>query len=604
MVVEKDLLALSDVAKLCNTSNSNISNWRNRDEKFPKPFATTSAGPIWKSEDIIGYLQQKAGTEYDVITSGNLSSTKVAIIGRERGGKSFLTSRFVLDKKGFVDLFCGNDKAKTPCPVFVKVSEYISLDGFMFHSDFNSIYQDDDDEIKALKAKVSALVDNMYLQSDLEKMAEIEDLIRDIKKVEENYPNRRKAQLYIDAFERPSNFCKELLRECNLGNIEIVDTPGVSGKVEASKVDKCSIYLFLIKPDNEDESQTLCRLVTQLKSEIATSKVAFLYKKEGMFFTEKKYNDAKESVKKNMAVYTDLFEDLKGSIISTELDVLDPASHCIMFPTMDPEDETLPEELFLKDIKNKLVTAFVPQSGEEEDAVIAEIIKSYGKEAVDFTISLLNGIPMHSLTTDDKKYSDDDVISEKHDRVMTNDSYRFRTDLSDAYHKEADLLYDYFSKFEAVDYPEEWKQITIKYVYKKLIASVKTDRGLGVGTHPWEEKPARTMLIEESIFADRILASIQGKEAVAINEPYRKALRNCNITSATWNFVGCKDDAEAVLKLEIITKCLLAVPVSDRKSMVLNRYVGGLRKVAEYKILDLLGFSHDEAMKQLQQLPF
>ena len=48
----------------------------------------------------------------------------------------------------------------------------------------------------------------------------------------------------------------------------------------------------------------------------------------------------------------------------------------------------------------------------------------------------------------------------------------------------------------------------------KLTASVRTDRGLGVGTHHWEERPARTMLIEESILADRILANILDKDEI------------------------------------------------------------------------------------------
>lgn len=52
MVVDMELMALSDVAKLCGTSNSNVSNWRARDSKFPVPYTETSAGPIWKSEDI------------------------------------------------------------------------------------------------------------------------------------------------------------------------------------------------------------------------------------------------------------------------------------------------------------------------------------------------------------------------------------------------------------------------------------------------------------------------------------------------------------------------------------------------------------------------
>ena len=59
MIIEKELLALSDVAKLCGTSNSNVSNWRTRDSKFPIPYTDTSAGPIWKADDIITYLQKK-----------------------------------------------------------------------------------------------------------------------------------------------------------------------------------------------------------------------------------------------------------------------------------------------------------------------------------------------------------------------------------------------------------------------------------------------------------------------------------------------------------------------------------------------------------------
>lgn len=205
---------------------------------------------------------------------------------------------------------------------------------------------------------IHQLVDHSFLQDDVSKMEEIESLIREIVKIEEE--KGKKTRTYIDTYQKPSTFCKELLRECGLGSIEIIDTPGVSGNVEAARTAKSDIYLFLIKPDNNDESLTLKRIVTTIKADVATSKVAFLYKKEGFFITQKKYQDAKETVKKDMEAYSELFADLKGSIVSTELDVLDPAAHCILFPTMDPDDVTLPEELFLKDMKKKLVVAFSP----------------------------------------------------------------------------------------------------------------------------------------------------------------------------------------------------------------------------------------------------
>lgn len=606
MIIEKELLALSDVAELCGTSNSNVSNWRTRDSKFPTPYTETSAGPIWKAEDIVEYLQKKFDDEYDVISTGNMSSKRMAIIGRARGGKSFFNSRFVFNKRSFINLFCGNNSDKTACPIYVKISEHITLENFVFHTDFNSIYpaEDGDDEIKNLNERISTLVDHPYLQDDIAKMTEIEGVIRAVRKVEERYPNRRNSNTYIDTFQRPSAFCKEILRECGLGSIEIVDTPGVSGNVEASKIAKSDIYLFLIKPDNGDESQTIRKIVTEVKADVATSKVVFLYKKEGIFLTKKKYEDARLAVRKDMAAYTELFNDLKGNIISTELDILDPSNHCILFPTMDSDEIILPEELFLEDIKEKLVVAFKPEDQSSKDAAFKEIVTEHGKQAEEFVLEIMRNIPVHRIGAGEKEYSVEQMISEQHDRVMTRDNYKFHNDLDYAYSKESKLLDNYFSSFTALKYPVEWQQIIIKYVHKKLTSSVRTDRGLGVGTHPWEERPARTMLIEESILADRVLANILVNNERNRNEPYRKALKDSNITSATWNYVGCINDDDAVTKLKIVKECLLNVRISSRQEMVLCRYVGGLRKISEYKILKDMGYKDDKCMKTLKTMPF
>lgn len=606
VIIEKELLALSDVAKFCGTSNSNVSNWRTRDSKFPAPYTETSAGPIWKAEDIVTYLQKKFDDEYDVISTGNMSSKRIAIIGRARGGKSFFNSRFVFDRTGFVNLFCGNNSDKTACPIYVKISEYITLENYIFHTDFNSIYQSDDgdDELRELKERVSTLVDHTYLQDDIEKMNEIERVIREIRTVEEGHPNRKSSNTYIDTFQRPSVFCKEILRECGLGSVEIVDTPGVSGNIEASKIAKSDIYLFLVKPDNGDESQTLRKVVTEIKADVATSKVVFLYKKEGVFITKKKYEDARLAIRKDMAAYSELFKDLKGNIISTGLDVLDPSSHCILFPTMDPDEIILPEELFLEDIKEKFLEAFKPEDESGIDEELKKIVSELGGQAEEFTLNIMRNIPAHELAVGEMDYSVEQVMAEQHDRVMTKDNYRFHNDLDYAYSMESSNLDNYFSSFTAAEYPEEWQQIIIKYVHKKLTASIRADRGLGVGAHPWEERPARTMLIEESILADRILANILDKDERYRNEPYRKALRDSNITSATWNCVGCINDVDAITKLKIVKECLINVRVSSRQEMVLCRYVGGLRKIAEYKILGNMGYTEDKCMEELKKIPF
>lgn len=603
MVIDREFFSLNDIAKLCETSNSNVSNWRKRDSRFPIPYQETSAGPIWKAEDIVQYLQNK--NEFDVISSPNLKSKRVAVIGRARGGKSFLISRFVSDRNGFIELFCGNNSDKTACPIYVKISEIVLLESYKFHTDFNQIYRDENlPSIISLKEKVSKLVGHSYQQEDKAKMIEIEETIKCIKKIQNQFPNKKQCQAYIETYQKPSIFCKELLRECELGSVEIIDTPGVSGNVEASKISKSDLYLFLIKPDNEYEAQTLKKIVTEIKSDVATSKVGFLYKKEGILLTQKKYDDARVAVKKDMSAYTSLFEDLKGSIVSTELDVLNPADHCILFPTMDSEDVTLPEELFLQDMYKKLISAFKPENEANITHKFNVIMDEKKEEAKKFILSLMENIPAHQFLAETNLYTIDTFISEQHDRVMTKDNYRLHNDLFFAYTQESQKLYNYFSKFTVVDFPEEWQQILLKLVYKILITSVRTDRGLGVGTHPWEENPARTMLVEESLLADRVLENISGKEDWMTNLPYRNALKNCNITSKTWNYVGCNNDKSAVLKLNIISNYLIPVPVSSRKEMVLCRYIGGLRKIAQYRVLSLMGFTHSDCMVYVGKFPF
>lgn len=602
MEINKEILTLSDIVDICN---SDVSNWIESDTSFPKPLKKTPAGSIWKTEDIIDYLYKKEDSN-TVISKANLKTKTIAIIGRARSGKSFFNSRFVKDRVGFTKLFCGNNIDKTVCPIYIHVSELTLLENFTFHTDFNSIYNESDSkEIVALKDKVTELTNHRFIQSNISKMEEIENVIREIREIEQSkrYPNREKVSFHINTYQKPSLFCEKLLKECDLDDVQIIDTPGVSGNVEAKRVAKSDIYIFLIKPDNSDEAQTLKAIVTQIKADVATSKVAFLYKKEGLFLTLQKYKSAQNSVKEDIKAFSDLFSDLKGNIIATELDILNPSKHCILFPTMDADEVALPEELFLQDIKKKLIEAFKPADEKEEDEIFKNIVCERGDEAETLVLNIMENITKHALIENINDYNENNIIIEKHNRVMTNDHYVLRNDLYAAYNQETKLLNNYFSKFKEEEYPEDWKQKIIKYIYKRLTQSVRQDRGLGVGFHPLEEYPARTMLVEESIFADRVLSSIESEEKKMNNESYRKALGKV-IESSSWNYVECVDNPERIIKLEIIKNHLSQIEVYTRQDLVLCRYIGGLRQIAQYKILKLMGKEDTVAMDILREMPF
>ena len=51
------------------------------------------------------------------------------------------------------------------------------------------------------------------------------------------------------------------MKKCELGSLQIVDTPGVSGNVEPEGIEKSDLYVFVMRPENGDEQKTLLKIV-------------------------------------------------------------------------------------------------------------------------------------------------------------------------------------------------------------------------------------------------------------------------------------------------------------------------------------------------------
>lgn len=569
-------------------------------------------------------------------------SKSIAILGRARTGKSFLVSRFVDDKAGFTDLFCGASSDKTVCPIYITISnnldKYKESEKFLFKTNFNKIHEDEkDEEVIELKKEISLLLKEEFSQKDPDKnnkMEKIEDIIGRIKSREQEYPNTEKSEIYIESFQKPSKFSKKIMEDCELEEIKIIDTPGVSGNIDAVSIQKSDIYIFLLRPDNSEESQTLLKIVSQIKAEVATSKVAFLYKREGIFTSAEKYKEGKEKASNDMKSFDGLFKDFRGSIISTQRDVLNPSENCIMFPTMDEKEDSDSEKLFLKDMEMKLEEVFnqdkKDKKKKQEDEEFKKIISEEGLKAREFILKIMSEMPKHTSKKMGLEYSIDQLKQENHDRVKSKDNYRFYKELYNAYREEMDILDEYFSDFKYENFKcdensikwkhgitEKWKHTIIKYIYDNITDSVKTDRGLGVGTHHMEDRPARTMLVEESILANEILSNYESlkksegleslkdlRKTEKLREIYKKTFTENKIDSSSWNYVYFTSDEDAIIKLNIIKECLSNIPVYSSQEMVLFRYIGGLRKLAQYKILEKMGYEESDCMEKLKNLPF
>lgn len=249
------------------------------------------------------------------------------------------------------------------------------------------------------------------------------------------------------------------MQEASLRRLEVMDTPGVSGKVVATKLSKADLYILMLKPDNSDEAQTLKGIVDELKPYNASSKVIFMYKKEAMIRTKTKYEQKRIEAKESMSEFEYLFSELKGFIINIESEILNLADNTVMFPTMDEGELTLPEELFLEELYERFKAAFIEDEAEQQERRrFQEVVSQYGQMATDYVISLLQGIPPHMFGKDGVEYTLERFKNEEHDRVMTSDNYRIYQNLSEAYKKEVKLLDDYFSAFTANNVPDEWKQ--------------------------------------------------------------------------------------------------------------------------------------------------
>jgi hypothetical protein len=611
MEIEKELLGLSEVAEIFGVKKSAISNIRKRDETFPDPYEEVLSGPIWKTIDIYNYGIKTGRIKKNIILLPTMQgkSKKIAVIGRARTGKSFIVAMFDEDPYMFRRVFCSNGDDKTACAInniFMDIER-----GFVeFISDFHVIHKSDvdNDLYTDILADVEFYNSIQVPFDDEDKVSifidKVENIVKEINSIEASNPNMKKSNTYLNVYSRPSKFCKKLMSEAGLKRLELIDTPGVSGKVEFARISKADLYAFVLKPENGDEAQTLKRIVNEIKPYVATSQVCFLYKMEAVISSHAKYERKREEVRNNMKAFEDLFSELRGSIISTGMDLLSPSKSCIMFPTMDDEEVTFTEEMFQEEFGLKILSSFSTNSRERTSFELSKLVEEHGEKVNQFVLDIMRNIPSHDLRANGSNYTTENFVSEKHDRVKTNDRWRIVNDLYYAYRTEKNHLYQYFDSFTPTEYSEEWEQKAIKYVFHLLTESINKDKGVGIGSYWTEESPALTMITSESILAREVYTALIDSENNSLRNNYIDALQNGGITSKTWKYVFCNDDENMVTKLELIVKSLEQNEVSNRKSMILSRYIGGLRKLAEYKILLSLGMSKEKSMQTAIELPF
>ena len=319
---------------------------------------------------------------------------------------------------------------------------------------------------------------------------------------------------------------------------------------------------------------------------VASSNACFLYRTNSSCDDEEEYEQMQSSAERAMKRFEDCFTSLKGSIIESSLDVLHPAASVLGIPIMKEKKNSPSEMMFQLRFEEKINQAFKSEALVDIEHNVILKLKEYSIR-YDVATKFLSDIfsDFQPKTSQSKNNYFGAFISNRHNRVKTVDNYRLLFESQSACRKQLQLLYNKFSQYKCSDFTETWQQSAIKYAYIALTSGIKSDIGIGHGGHPFEDRPPVTMLISESILADELISSLTQSDTSDSLSIYKRVFESNGVSSNSWNYVQVVASGDAFKKLELIKEVGLRHRTSDSLyDLVRNCYIGGLHKLAEYKV--------------------
>lgn len=565
-----EISGAKEIAELLGMSSAGLSNLRKRYDDFPEPVKTLNATPLFLSSDVESWMEVhgRGGIHHPLPNPKSGHYKILAVCGRPRVGKSFLISMFSTDTYGYRTACSREGDDFTQCEVQNVIVEGLNEGFAVFHST--------DETMDGMTSPLTSDKLTRFLD-------EVNDFVRECRQKGWN-GEKGEHYHYIEIFTPPSDFALQIMRTNNLDYLIITDTPGVSENYGVVPIEKADLVLFVLADSGMDEAQkSFVTLVEAMAPLVASSKACFLYRTNSSCDDEDEYIEMQETAERAMKRFENCFTALKGRIIESSLDVLQPAESVLGIPIMKQKKSSPSEIMFQKRLEGKISQAFQAEDLTEMKDNMTEAVREASvsaEQATNFFSNLLSGIS----NKDESKAGNylPTFIKERHNRVKTVDGYRLLMEAQDACRKQLKSLYDYFARFTSEDYPQLWQQNCIKYLYSTLTNGVKTDIGIGHGGHPFEDRPPVTMLTAEAILAEELLPAISvANDALSV---YKKTFEDNGVESNSWGYVWVTPQGDGLKKLEIIKAVSLRNRPSDSLySLVKNCYIGGMQKLAEFK---------------------
>ncbi|MFT9848086.1 helix-turn-helix transcriptional regulator [Aneurinibacillus sp. REN35] len=602
-ILLSEIAGAKETAELLGMSTAGLSNLRNRYDDFPEPVKKLTATPLFLISEVESWMEAhgRKGARRHLPNPKSGRFKVLAVCGRPRVGKSFLISMFSADTYGYRTACSREGDDFTQCEVQNVVWENLDEGFAVFHST--------DETMNGMESPLTPERLTRFLN-------EVNDYLRECR---EKGWNGEKGEHYhyIEIFSPPSDFARRIMRANNLDYLIITDTPGVAENYGVVPIEKADLVLFVLADSGMDEAKkSFSTLVEAMAPLVASSKACFLYRTNSSCDDEDEYIQMQAAAERAMKRFEDCFTGLKGRIIESSLDVLQPAESVLGVPIMKDKKSSQSEIMFQQRFEDKICRAFQAEESTDLKAKLSATIQEADVSSnvvIDFLVSLLGGLTNKEDSKNDNYFSQFRDSKPRHNRVKTVDGYRLLMQAQDACRKQLQSLYKYFSCFTSEEYPQTWQQNCIKYIYSVLTKGIKTDIGIGHGGHPFEDRPPVTMLVVEAILAEELLMAFKQAKTESQLYSYQKTFEDNGVQSNSWNYVWVTSHGDGLKKLEIIKDTGLRHRHSNSLYLLVrNCYVGGMQKLAEYQIwmtvLTATGISSDaaevEAMNALRKTGF
>lgn len=580
------LVSAKMISYMTGLSSSDISNRKGRNPDFPIDRNTEKGTAIYYYGDVLKwahahnisiYGKKTIYRDIELLERDSVDSTlNIGIVGRARGGKSFISAYF-LDNPVFMRMgLCGGGTDYTQIPTKIIVDG--SSPFFRFTVEGSEIKDCIPEDIKEyVNRSVSIDVSAPDFQYAMEKinnwlrMLHMEG-VKDLEK-----------KVFLEIVTKPSDMSKRIMERTGKRTIVITDTPGISGSYTFDSLGRQDVVIIAMKDENITEFVTSIAKISEL---VGTNTVIYSYRTTDNVTEDDEYEDAQLSGKESIKGFEDAIVDAFDNkcIIASSINALHPLEHFVALPIFKAKKYTSVEHLYEDALENMIVDGV---GSRITAGHLGEVLSESGV-TTDEILDFLHRVVFIPEIRESETNSRDAILKcfreANHARVKSQDGYRILSTVNRISQESLGKNKKKLEQFTTENCPEEWKQLIVQYVYQTIDRTIKACPGVGTGTHPWEDSPAVTMRTCESIFAEKLYLELMPygmkteylpDEKVEITSKYREVLKDNNIQSRSWDRVIANPYMISSLKI-LVDSGLLDGACDSEDDLIRNCAVNGL----------------------------